>query len=374
VANYRTDGPRTTFLGKLVIVAFIAACGYGAFRLARMRAKGQPQVAAAALTEVGVAASGEKLSWLQAAASDFAKSEAGRGVHVRMTAMPSRVAANEIASGNEDIQVWIPESSAMKGNTPVASEGSIALTPMVFAAFSARASALPSAAEPSFATLAKALTDAGGWGANGHAEWGLVKFGMPDPATSYAGAEALELMAYDAAEKSKGLSPADAATPALRSTLAAMKSSASLARDTGALMREATLRGPAAYDVLFVTEADAVAALPLAQSRFGELRILYPRRNLWNDNPYYILDVPWSSEGQRKAAKAFLDFLMTQNSQKKALQFGFRPADPHVALTDADSPFVLYAKNGLKSSVGEVCEQPKAETIENLLAAWQRAR
>jgi ABC-type Fe3+ transport system substrate-binding protein len=376
VANYRPDGPRTTFLGKLVILAFLAACAVGTYRLYQTRGGKAPAAAAAVTTGLGIAASDDKLAWLQSAAEEFGKSDAGRGVQVRVVSMPSRLAANEIASGDEAIQVWAPESSAMQGNTPVVGQElhSIALTPMVFAAFSARAAALPGADELSFAALEKALSDRDGWAAHGHAEWGLVKFGMPDPAASYAGAEALALMAYDATEKTKGLGAPDAVSPPLRTSLAAMKASASLARDAGALAREVVLRGPAAYDMVFTTEAAAVAALPLAQTRFGEMRIVYPRRNLWNDNPYYILDVPWNSDAQRKAAKAFLDFLMTETSQKKALQYGFRPADPHVALTDADSPFVLYAKNGLKNDVGEVCEQPKPETIENLLAAWQRAR
>ena len=37
------------------------------------------------------------------------------------------------------------------------------------------------------------------------------------------------------------------------------------------------------------------------------------------------------------------------------------------------SPFVAYERFGLKIDLGTVCEAPKAEVINNLLAGWQRS-
>ena len=93
---------------------------------------------------------------------------------------------------------------------------------------------------------------------------------------------------------------------------------------------------------------------------------------MWNNNPYYILDVPWSSPEKRKASGAFLDFLLTEPVQREALKHGFRPGDPAVPVLVQGSPFMQYQKFGLKVDIGSTCEEPKAEVINNLLQIWQR--
>src|SRR5260221_535356 len=139
-------------------------------------------------------------------------------------------------------------------------------------------------------------------------------------------------------------------------------------------MRDFATRGPDAYDAAFVYESGALELLDVAQKRWGELRVVYPERNLWSDNPYYILDAPWSTPEQREAAQAFLDFLLTETSQKQAIARGFRPADPHVPTNAGGSPFVVYQRNGVHENAGHACAPPLPATMANLIAAWQRAR
>jgi len=95
---------------------------------------------------------------------------------------------------------------------------------------------------------------------------------------------------------------------------------------------------------------------------------------MWSDNPYYIIDAPWSSKDQRAAAEAFLKFLMTEPVQKESLKHGFRPGDPNVPVKFAESPFTVYERYGLQIEPGSTCEPPRAEVINNLLAIWQRSQ
>ena len=133
------------------------------------------------------------------------------------------------------------------------------------------------------------------------------------------------------------------------------------------------LKGPSAYDALVVYESVAIDYLKNAEGRWGELRVVYPQRNAWNENPYYVLDVPWSNAEQREAAGKFLDFLQTEPVQKQSLVHGFRPGNPAVPVRVAGSPFVSYQRFGLSVDLGEACEAPRAEVINNLLAGWERA-
>ena len=134
------------------------------------------------------------------------------------------------------------------------------------------------------------------------------------------------------------------------------------------------LKGPSSYDALMVYEAVAIDYLKNAEGRWGELRVVYPEYNAWNENPYYIIDAPWSTSDQRKAAQTFLDFLLSDRIQREALVHGFRPANPNVPVKFADSPFVKYAGNGVQVDLQKICEPPKAEVVNNLLQSWQRAQ
>ena len=140
------------------------------------------------------------------------------------------------------------------------------------------------------------------------------------------------------------------------------------------MMRDMVLRGPSSYDALFVYENVVIDYLKNAEGRWGELHISYPKQNMWNDNPYYILDAPWSTADQRKAAGVFLDFLLTETVQKESLKHGFRPANPTVPIKTAESPFVQYSRFGLQIDLSTVGQAPKADVINNLLSAWQRSQ
>jgi ABC-type sulfate transport system substrate-binding protein len=140
------------------------------------------------------------------------------------------------------------------------------------------------------------------------------------------------------------------------------------------MMRDMVLRGPSTYDGLFVYESVVIDYLKSAEGRWGELHVEYPKRNMWNDNPYYVLDLPWSSADQQKAAGRFLDFLLSVPVQQRSLEHGFRPGNPEVPVKAAGSPFIAYQQFGLKADIGEICEAPRAEVMTNLLASWQRAR
>jgi ABC-type sulfate transport system substrate-binding protein len=140
------------------------------------------------------------------------------------------------------------------------------------------------------------------------------------------------------------------------------------------MMKEMVLKGPSSYDAAIVYENVAIDFLKNAEGRWGQIRVIYPEYNAWNENPYYIVDVPWSTPEQRKAAEIFLTFLLTDRIQREALVHGFRPANPNVPVKFADSPFVTYASNGVQVDLQKICDPPKAEVVNNLLESWQRAQ
>jgi ABC-type Fe3+ transport system substrate-binding protein len=225
-----------------------------------------------------------------------------------------------------------------------------------------------------FDTINRALHEPGGWQTIGqHPDWGLFKFGHTNPGESNSGILALLLAGHSYFKKTEDLTLADVTNVQFQSWLGKLESASnSDSNSTGNLMREMVLKGPSSYDALLVYESVAIDYLKNAEGRWGPIHVIYPEYNVWNENPYYILNASWSSEDQRKAAQAFLDFLLSEPVQRESITHGFRPANPNVPTRTPDSPWVRYQPNGVTLDLGKVCAAPKAEIVTNLLASWQR--
>ncbi|HSY50748.1 MAG TPA: substrate-binding domain-containing protein [Thermoanaerobaculia bacterium] len=403
MSNYTpssSNGPKATYLGKIVIFAFVIACGYGAYRMYQSSngkpatgsqpSSASPGVASfgsdAPQAEIGIAYGTEKKQWLEWAAKEFAATDAGHKIRVNLIPMGSVEGAQALVAGDQRINVWSPAASLYKDSfvqdwtlkyskNPIVKEESLALTPMVYIMWNERYEAFAKKyGTISFDTIAKALAEPTGWQAIAEKpEWGLFKFGHTNPSSSNSGLVTLVLMAYDHTQKTKNLSPSDVVDAKFQEQLGTIEKAVTLSESTGTMMREMVLKGPSAYDALFAYESVAIDYLKSAEGRWGELHVIYPRLNMWNDNPYYIIDAPWSTPDQRKAAEVFLDFLMSERVQRQALVHGFRPGNTNVPVMFPESPFVTYQRFGLRNDIGTICENPKGDVLNNLLASWQRA-
>ncbi len=393
--------PGLTWLGKLVVVAFVGACLYGAYWFlygeGSLPGLGGPTpgpktsssaAPAPSALKIGIAFGTEKKRWLKWAVERFAETPEGKHIQIDLIPMGSLEGAQAILRGDERVHVWSPASSVYKdvfvqewqvqrGGDPILREEALALTPMVFVMWEARYQAFVKRyGELSFATIAQGLAERGGWATIADKpEWGLFKFGHTHPNLSNSGLMTLLLMAYHRSDKCRDLKLADILDAHFQDWLYAVEAGVTgLSNSTGNMMREMVLKGPSSFDALFVYENVAIDYLKNAEGRWGTLHVEYPVRNMWNDNPYYIVDVPWSDAAHRKAAGQFLDFLLSEPVQQQALVHGFRPGNPSVPIKGPDSPFTRYAKYGVRVDLATTCEPPGAEVINNLLATWQRSQ
>jgi len=387
-------GPQLTPLGRAFVFLFIVGCIAGAmFLFMGVRPSGftnwtasvfrsRPQV------EIGIACSTEKHGWLERAVTEFAKTSDGRRIKINLIPMGSLESAHALLNGDPRINVWLPASAAYEdtflqewqtkyNSNPIIREEPLALTPMVFVIWDDRYQAFVQKYRSlSFATVSQALEAKGGWDEIAHhPEWGNFKIGMAQPKQSNSGLMTLVLATYTYHHKTKNLTVKDVADPGFQRWLGDLESGASgMSNTTGNLMQEMILKGPSAYDALFVYENLAIESLANAEGRWGKLKIIYPEYNFWNDSPYYILNASWSTADQRKAADAFLNYLLTEPVQRESLKHGFRPANPMVPVKSPDSPFLQYAGNGVSVDVPRMCERPKPDVVTALLEGWERAQ
>jgi hypothetical protein len=345
-----------------------------------------PPSAAEQVVEIGIAYGTEKRNWLEWATQEFATTEAGRRIHVNLIPMGSLESAHAILDGDRRIHVWSPASSlyretlvrdweAKHGGNPILKEEALALTPMVLVMWKGRYEAYTARSpEVSLRTIRFAMHARNGWAMiAGRPEWGRFKFGHTHPNQSNSGLMTLIVLAYEFFGKTADVTVADIMSPEFQDYLTQFgQGVAGLSNSTGNLMKEMTLKGPTAYDALMVYESVAIDYLSSAQGRWEQLRVIYPKYNLWNENPYCILNTDWTTAEHQQAAETFLKFLMSDPIQARALDHGFRPGNPAVPVKGPESPFVRFAECGLSIELPEMCEVPSRQVIENLQQAWIR--
>jgi Ca-activated chloride channel family protein len=335
--------------------------------------------------EIGIAYGTEKKDWLEWAVTEFGKTEHGKNIKITLIPMGSVEGAKAVLEQDKRIQVWSPASSLIQSllvepwqkehnKDPILSDAPLVLTPMVIVMWADRFEAFKAKYnEVSFKSIVSAATEKTGWTAIADKpDWGLFTFGYTKPTYSNSGLMALVLMAYDYAGLSRDVKPEHVMDEGFIGWLkTAQESLSSEEESTNKLMDSMLRHGPSQLNGVFVYENLALTSLKTAENRWGKLKIIYPTRSVWNDNPFFILDVPWSSEEQRQAAKIFQQFLLSADAQKVARdKFLFRPASLELPITGEGSAFDAL-QDVVKTDVATI-KRPSAEVLNQLIQLWKR--
>ncbi|MHA2029378.1 MAG: substrate-binding domain-containing protein [Candidatus Kariarchaeaceae archaeon] len=105
---------------------------------------------------------------------------------------------------------------------------------------------------------------------------------------------------------------------------------------------------------------------------------IYPEEGtLLNDHPYAILDAPWVSDQDRELANDFLNFLLLEETQIKAIEEGFRPAiDIDTSVPEFQETFT--SENGVKQTLEGIpiysIDKIKSEILERIPDLWTATR
>src|SRR5262245_24433151 len=126
-----SESPQLTILGRFVLFLFVAACLFGAYKLVMKPSAPVPAGGGTApaegpgllgritgggapAAEIGIAYGTEKKRWLEWAAAEFAKTDAGQKIKVNLIPMGSLEGAQAVLKGDQRIHVWSPASALYK--------------------------------------------------------------------------------------------------------------------------------------------------------------------------------------------------------------------------------------------------------------------
>lgn len=128
-------------------------------------------------------------------------------------------------------------------------------------------------------------------------------------------------------------------------------------------------QGPDYLDFVALEENDLIA-INRGQTDFQppeQLVALYPKEGtFWHEHPFGIPNASWVSEEQRQAARTFADFVLLPEQQEFIMTFGFRPANPAVALGFPIEPQFGVTVEGPTN----VLDVPDPEVISEIQESW----
>lgn len=341
---------------------------------------------------VSIVYGSEKQAWMDPLVQQFNdaknKTADGKVIVVQATAMGSIESVRGIIDGTLQPTVWSPASSVYipvanaewkKTHTDDLVTGNpkdLVLSPVVIAMWRPMAQALgwPDKAL-GWADIAVLATSTDGWKTYNHPEWGQFKFGHTHPAYSNSGIVSIIAETYAGLNKQRGLTEADLQTPELMKFVSAVESSViHYGTSTGFFADRMFGNGPSylsaavMYENLIVEQETKRLG---GQSAQIPVVAIYPKEGtFWSNHPYVVLNASWVTAEQKDAAGVFETFLLDKPQQLKALELGFRPADPSIPLA---AP--LDAQHGVDIAQPKtILEIPSAPVIDGIQNLWKQAK
>ncbi|MEI6288891.1 MAG: VWA domain-containing protein [Chloroflexota bacterium] len=334
----------------------------------------------------------EKQAWLDPLIKQYNeannKTASGKIINIQATAMGSIESVRGILDGSIQPTVWSPASSVYipvanaewkKTHTDDLVTGTpkdLVLSPVVIAMWRPMAQALGWPGKSlGWADIAQLATSADGWTTYNHPEWGPFKFGHTHPSYSNSGLVSIIAETYAGVNKQRGLSESDLQTPEIKKFVSDIESSViHYGTSTGFFADRMFGNGPSYLSAAVMYENLIVAQETKrlnGQSSQIPVVAIYPKEGtFWSNHPYVVLNVPWVNAEQKEAAGLFETFLLDKPQQLKALELGFRPADPSIPLS---SP--LDTQHGADPGQPKtILEIPTSSVIDGIQNLWKQAK
>jgi Ca-activated chloride channel family protein len=200
-------------------------------------------------------------------------------------------------------------------------------------------------------------------------------YGHPDPMLSNGGVTAVLLEIAEASGKPvEKLTLKDLVNTTVQEIVRTIESRVIYyGKSTGFFGRWAVENGPSALAVFSAYENIVIDNSDEAFKRWGDrLVAVYPSYGtILNDHPFAILNAPWVSEDEKLVAEKFIEYLLSKESQERAVKHGFRPVREDIALSHE----VFSPENGVSYSLNVTVHMPPSgEVLEGLFTIWVKLR
>jgi hypothetical protein len=220
-------------------------------------------------------------------------------------------------------------------------------------------------------TIHDAAIAKGGWPElGGQPDWGFFKLVVPNPRKNVGGLAAMVAAAGEYYDKTS-IDTADVAEPAFQEWLGELMASTTyLSGGSPYTAEDFAIFGYSQGDGGQLLESDLLANMEGILNRWGEpLDIFYPKYVTWFDFPFTVWVGPETTAAEKNAALEFQSFLLSDEIQAQAVQYGLRPVSASVTVDQPDSPFTRWAAQGVAPIVSrtEAMRPPDRDVLLALL-------
>jgi Ca-activated chloride channel family protein len=327
----------------------------------------------------------EKKAWLEDVTNAFNaeshKTESGKVISVKPMAMGSGECVEEVISGRVQAHIISPASGAIielgnarsqasTGGPLIASKQDLVLSPVVIAMWKPMAEALGWGAKPvGWSDILDLTRDPQGWAKYKYPQWGRFKFGHTHPEYSNSGLMAIIAQAYAGAGKLNGLTLQDVQSPAVANEMEQIQRGIVHYGDsTGFFGRKMFSSGPEFLSAAVLYENMVIESYQQKPATSFPVVAIYPKEGtFWSEHPVGVVERAWVTPEHRDAAKKYIEYLLANAQQKKAMQYGFRPSDVSINL---EAPF--DAEHGVNpKEPTTTLATPSAEVINAVIEQWR---
>lgn len=250
---------------------------------------------------------------------------------------------------------------------------SLASSPVVIAMWEPLAQALgwPEKAL-GFADILELATTKSDWAEFGKPTFGSFKLGHTNPDFSTSGLSFVAAQYYTSAGKREGLKVEDVERPEIRAKVAAIESSIVHYGDSGSFFSEQlAARGPGFASAVAMEETTLIEFNQERKPGQMKLAAIYPREGTYmTDNPFMVLDAPWTTAAHRTAAEELGRWLQEKLTPSMLARFRYRSGERGAA----PLPPVTRANGALPDQPKRLLQLPDADVLARIKAAWHEDR
>ncbi|MEW5736772.1 MAG: extracellular solute-binding protein [Thermodesulfobacteriota bacterium] len=303
--------------------------------------------AAAGVIDLFFYTSSAKKNWIDEMVSRFNASDTrvdGRRIRVKAFHGNSGEQMDQIIAGAIKPDLWSPGDGSwlalasshfrdVKNMTLYDSYDDLVNIPLVIAMWEPMARALGYPKPISWTDIAKLAADPRGWASLGNAHWGSFRWGHAHPDAN-SGFLTVVSEVYAAQGKNAGLTAEDLKDPKtvefLRDFEGAVEHYGLSNSWIDDLMRQ---KGPSYLSAAAQYENTIIQSNEKSGNKPFKMVAIYPKDGcFWTRHPVAILNAPWVTPEKKEAARAFVNFLLSEEAQRRAMELGLRPIKKDLAL------------------------------------------
>jgi len=372
-----------------VAIIVLFALAYGAFKFQQAQTPNDPNLPHPPSNALVICFTygSEKEEWVKEATAAFNQEQhkirSGKPIFVEAIPMGSGDCIDEILSGRRQPHLISPASAAFikwgngksrvqTGKDLIEKTENLVLSPVVIAMWKPMAETLGWGKKSvGWADILALARNPQGWAAYGHPEWGTFKFGHTHPEFSNSGLISLLAEVYAARKKVTGLTLADVNSPSTSAFLNGIEHSVvHYGSSTGFFGHKLFENGPGYLSAAVLYENMIPESYDESKYHLPfPVVAIYPKEGtFWSDHPVGIVQRDWVTNEHREAAQAYIDYLLAQPQQQRALEYGFRPAEVSIPLT---APIDM--QHGVNPKEPKTTlEVPSAEVINAVISSWHK--